>query len=114
MSSDTSAGGGQAKRTILNRVDISGTDKVAMIGVGDAVAGASIGPHSHPGEEQAYVVSGQVVLKVAGKPDRVLQEGDTYALARGEIHDIVSKNGPSRVVVVWIVDKSQAFSAPAP
>lgn len=107
-------GADQAKRTILNQIDIAGTDRIAEIGIGEATSGASIGLHSHPGEELGYVLSGTAVLKVPGKPDREIRAGDTYTLPTGTVHNVVSVGGTSRVLVVWIVDKSKPLSTPAP
>ena len=107
-------GAGQAQRTILNRIDIAGTPKEAVIGLGEAKAGGSIGAHSHPGEELAYVISGAATLKVKGKPDRSLHAGDSYTLPSGTVHELVGGKDASRVVVVWVVDKSQPLSSPAP
>ena len=107
-------GADQAKRTVLEKIDVAGTNRVAEIGIGEAASGASIGFHSHPGEELAYVLSGTVVLKIPGKPDRELHTGDTYTLPSGTVHNIVGEGGASRVLVVWIVDKSKPLSTPTP
>ena len=106
--------GDQASRTILDRIAVAGTAKEAVIGLGEAKAGGSIGAHSHPGEELAYVISGTLTLKVKGKRDRSLHAGDSYTLPSGTVHELVGGKGDSRVVVVWVVDKAKPLSTPAP
>ena len=113
-SAGTALAADQASRTILDRIDVAGTPKEAVIGLGEAQPGKSIGAHSHPGEELAYVISGTMTLKVKGKPDRSLHAGDTYTLPSGAVHELVGGKDASRVVVVWVVDKTQPLSSPAP
>ena len=48
--------------------------------------GATVPRHYHPGEEFIYVLEGSAVHVEEGKPDRVLEAGDSYVIAPGAIH----------------------------
>jgi quercetin dioxygenase-like cupin family protein len=108
---------GQAKaaREILRTLDVAGSDREARLGVADLPEGSSIPRHYHPGEELAYVVTGEVMLKVEGQGDRLLKAGDSYAIPRGLLHEAAPPAGQSaRVIAVWVTDKGQPLAIPAP
>jgi quercetin dioxygenase-like cupin family protein len=102
-------------RNILDRHDQSGVPgKEIVIGTATFPAGASIGFHTHPGDEVGYVLSGSVILKTQGQPDRVLKAGDSFFNARGAVHSVVAlPNGAGgQVVSSWIIDKGQPLATP--
>jgi quercetin dioxygenase-like cupin family protein len=74
----------------------------------DFAAGAESGWHVHPGTEVAYVVSGQLEVRVKGKVT-VLNPGDSFTMPRGVAHNGVNR-GPqaARVVITLLVDKGAA------
>jgi quercetin dioxygenase-like cupin family protein len=107
----------QVVRNIMERHDQSGVpDKEIVIGTASFPAGSSIGFHTHPGDESGYVLSGSIILKTQGKPDRVLKAGDSFFNPRGAIHSVVAlPNGEGGVAVSnWIVDKGQPLATPIP
>ena len=76
--------------------------------------------HVHQGDESAYVLSGESVLKVQGQPDRLVHAGDHFFMPRGVPHSIVvaPTGQPGTVMSTWIVDKGKPLltpvAAPAP
>ncbi len=82
----------------------------------DFAAGAESGWHIHPGTEVAYVISGQLEVRVKGKVS-VLNPGDSFTMPRGVAHNGVNR-GPqaAKVVITLLVDKGAAprQSVPAP
>jgi quercetin dioxygenase-like cupin family protein len=60
---------------------------------------ATVPRHYHPGEEFLYVIEGSAVHVEAGKPDQVLEAGDTYAIPPRAEH--APRGGPlgARAVV---------------
>ena len=42
--------------------------------------GGTVLPHTHPGIENTYILEGQGTLKIAGKPDRMVKAGDSFAI----------------------------------
>jgi quercetin dioxygenase-like cupin family protein len=107
-------GAPQVQRQVLQRQDVAGTSKEAVIGTAHLPAGAAIGRHTHPGEESGYVLKGPVVMQVQGRPDVVLQTGESYAIPAGIPHDAHGLDGAdAKVLAVWVVEKGQPLSAPA-
>jgi quercetin dioxygenase-like cupin family protein len=107
----------QVVRNIMERHDQSGVpDKEIVIGTASFPAGSSIGFHTHPGDESGYVLSGSIILKTQGKPDRVLKAGDSFFNPRGAIHSVLAlSNGEGGVAVSnWIVDKGQPLATSVP
>jgi quercetin dioxygenase-like cupin family protein len=105
------------QREIKQRMDIEGGKREVILGQVDMAPGAAVGRHIHPGPEMGYVVTGQLTLKVAGRPDRHLVPGQSYTIPAGVAHDAVSdRDNPKGVEVtaVWVLDKGKAFSSPAP
>ena len=105
----------EAVRTILERHDQSGVPgKEIVIGTATLPKGASVGFHTHPGDEAGYVVRGMVVLKTRGQPDRVLHAGESFFNPRGAIHSLQSPDADSVAVSSWIIDKGAPLATPVP
>jgi quercetin dioxygenase-like cupin family protein len=82
----------------------------------DFAAGAESGWHIHPGTEVAYVVAGQLEVRVKGKVT-VLNPGDSFTMPRGVPHNGVNPGTQTaKVVITLLVDKGaaprQSVSAP--
>lgn len=104
---------GHARREILQRQDVAGTNREGVIGTAELPAGGAIGRHAHPGEELSYVLKGPVVMKVEGQPDKMLRTGESYAIPAGVVHDATAGESGAKVVGVWIIEKGQPLSKPA-
>ena len=105
----------EAKRTILGRIDQTGVpDKEIVIGTAELPAGAAIGWHTHNGDEDGYVLKGDLVLKVKGQPDRVLKAGDFFFNARGTVHSLIAAPGTAGGTALssWIIDKGKPLADP--
>ncbi|HZP64867.1 MAG TPA: cupin domain-containing protein [Rudaea sp.] len=106
----------EVKRNILDRHDQSGVEgKEIVIGTAELPAGGVIGWHTHPGDETAYVLRGNLVLKRQGQPDLALKAGDHFLNPRGTVHSLVAAPGSEggAVVSTWIVDKGKPLAEPA-
>ena len=81
----------------------------------DIAPGQSSGWHTHPGDEIAYVLRGQVELRIAGGPIRALSPGDTYQIARGQAH-VVSNHGavPAALLITYLKDARQPWKHDVP
>jgi quercetin dioxygenase-like cupin family protein len=105
----------QAKRTLLNAIDVAGTTRQANLGTAEIPAGGKAPRHTHPGEELGMVTEGQVRLKVDGRPDLVVNAGESFAIPRGLVHEVDAiGDGKARVTSVWIIEKGQPLASPAP
>jgi quercetin dioxygenase-like cupin family protein len=105
----------QAVRTLLEKHDQSGVEgKEIVIGTAAFPAGASIGFHTHPGDEAGLVMKGSVILKTKGQADRTIKMGESFFNARGAVHSVVAGPDGGTVVSTWIVDKGQPMATPVP
>src|SRR5262245_13660339 len=75
------------QRTVLQRGDLSVAGHEGGMGRADFAPGASVGRHTHPGEEISYVLEGTIQLEVQGKPPATLTAGDVFFVEAGKIHD---------------------------
>lgn len=77
--------------------------------------GASSGWHEHPGVEIAYLLSGAMVLEMAGAPRRVLRAGDSFMAPRGVAHNGTNPGKvPARLVITYTLDKGAPQRVPVP
>jgi quercetin dioxygenase-like cupin family protein len=108
----------QPVRNILERHDQSNVTpaKEMLIGTATLPAGATIGFHTHPGDEIGYVLKGSMTLKVRGQQDRVLKAGDSFFNPRGAVHSVTAEPGGDGATAVstWIIDKGQPIATPVP
>jgi quercetin dioxygenase-like cupin family protein len=107
----------QPVRTIFERHDQSGVPgKEIVIGSALLPAGSVIGYHTHPGDESGYVLTGNLILRTRGQPDRVLKAGDTFFNPRGAVHSLIAAPGTDggTGVSTWIIDKGQPLATPVP
>ena len=105
----------EAKRTILERHDQSGVEgKEIILGTAELPAGAVIGWHIHYGDETGYVLSGHLVLKVKGQPDRSLKAGDYFFNPAGLVHSVAAEPGTDggTALSTWIVAKGKPLAEP--
>ena len=52
----------------------------------DFAPGAAFPPHSHPGEEIAYVVEGELEYRLEGRPPVTLKAGEALFIPAGMVH----------------------------
>jgi quercetin dioxygenase-like cupin family protein len=98
------------KRTNLlqNDLVVAGRE-VVQVRV-DFAPGVAFPPHSHPGEEIAYVIEGELEYQLEGKPPVRLKAGETLFIPAGTVHS--TKNvGDSNAaeLATYIVEKGKAL-----
>lgn len=76
-----------AGSNLMMRAPVTVVDGLEVI-ISDVVIppNATVPRHYHPGEEFLYVIEGSAVHVEEGKPDRVLEAGDTYVIPPRAIH----------------------------
>ena len=96
------------KRTDLLRHDLSASgSEVIQVRV-DFAPGVAFPPHSHPGEEIAYVIEGLLEYQFEGKPPVTLKAGEALFIPAGTIHS--AKNvgsGNAAELATYIVKKGK-------
>lgn len=71
--------------------------------------GGSSGWHVHPGVETAYLLSGEMLLEMAGQQPMRLRAGDSFTAPRGVAHNGRNPGKvPARLVITYVVDKGAA------
>ena len=101
-----------AKRTPLGTIDFL-PGYQAVMGLSEIAPGTCIGRHTHPGISNSYVLEGETVLKVDGKPDQHLKAGDPVQIPAGVPHDDCTTSGV-KYLTVHIVEKGKPLRSPAP
>jgi quercetin dioxygenase-like cupin family protein len=101
------------KRVELERHDLGNPGHEAVLARGEFNAGAGAPKHTHPGEEVGYVLEGQVVLEVEGKPPATMQAGDVFFIPAGTVHSARNAGAnPAKVLSTYIVEKGKPLATP--
>ena len=74
------------RRTDLLRHDLSASGREVVQVRVDFAPGVAFPPHSHPGEEIAYVIEGLLEYQLEGKPPVTLKAGEALFIPAGTIH----------------------------
>jgi len=84
------------------------------IGADHAAGGVTIGRHTHPGIESAYILEGGFELPIEGLPTRLYKPGDGFVVPPGAPH-AGNKNGDvkTKVLSTYIVEKGKPLASPA-
>ena len=101
-------------RVPLQDQDLSIAGRHAVQARAEFQPGVASGRHTHPGEELAYVLEGQVEVAIDGKPTIVVKPGETFFIPAGAVHE--GKNIGSTVAKIlgtYIVEKGKPLSSPA-
>ena len=101
------------KRTMLQKVDVPGTNYDTFTAIAEIAPSASIGRHTHPGPETGYLIEGTMTLLVDGMPPKALNAGDSYQVPPGAIHDGKSGDKGAKVMAVYVVERGKPLASPA-
>ena len=100
------------KRTILRSIDYpAGYTTVTVIV--EIAPGTCSGRHTHPGIDNGYVIQGDFVLKIDGKPDQTLKAGDSYETSPQTPHDACSVSG-NKLIDTFVIEKGKPLASPTP
>src|SRR3712207_455671 len=100
------------KRTDLLRHELSVPGREVVQVRVDFAPGVAFPPHSHPGEEIAYVIEGQLAYRLEGKPPVTLKAGETLFIPAGTIHaarNVGSVNAAE--LATYLVEKDKPLVA---
>ena len=100
-------------RTVVQRGDLSVPNREVVTAVAEFQPGATVGMHTHPGEEVAYVLEGTVLLEQQGKPAVTLKVGEGFIIPPGTSHNATNKGtSKARVLANYIVEKGKPLATP--
>ena len=93
---------------------VTATEYLLRINEAGGPPGSATAPHTHPGSESFYVISGQLTQKT---PGGVMQLGAGESMVgHGAGEPMIVSNGGSgdlKELALFVVDASQPFSSPA-
>src|SRR5215207_5619531 len=95
-------------RTDLLRHDLSVSGREVVQVRVDLAPGMAFPPHSHPGEEIAFVIEGLLEYRLEGRPPVTLKAGEALFIPAGTIHSAKNVgNGTAAELATYIVDKGK-------
>ena len=98
-------------RTVIQRGDLSTPGREVVSALAEFQPGATVGPHTHPGEEAGYLLEGTLVFEQTGKPTVTLKAGETFFVPAGTVHNATNKgSGRTRVLATYIVEKGKPLA----
>ena len=100
------------KRTVIHTFDYPAgyTTITAIVELGP---GTCSGRHTHPGIDSGYVMEGDFVLKIDGKPEQTFKAGDSFETSPQMPHDACSVSG-TKLIDTWVIEKGKPLASPAP
>ena len=101
------------KRTVIQQGDLSIAGREAVTAIAEFQAGATVGRHTHPGEEIGYILEGAIVLEQEGKPAVTLGAGKTFFIPAGTVHNATNRGTTqARVLANYVVEKGKPLATP--
>jgi quercetin dioxygenase-like cupin family protein len=105
---------GGVTRNILSQTDGPTDGYVTMLVEAIIEAGVTVGRHTHPGIESAYVLEGGFELPIQGQPTRMMKAGDALQIPPNTPH-AGGKPGTAktRILITYVVEKGKPLASPA-
>ncbi|KQV90123.1 hypothetical protein ASD15_25050 [Massilia sp. Root351] len=104
------AGAGSAaaqQRTVLQTIDYPAGHQILSV-IAELAPGQCTGRHAHPGAESAFVLEGEVLARIDGKPALPLKAGQALQFAAGEMHDVCNTgSAPFKALAHYIIEKGK-------
>jgi len=71
------------------------------------------GKHTHPGLEMAYVIEGQLEVKVDGQPTRTYKVGEAFSVAEGVAHAATNTGTvTTKLLATYLVEVGKPLATP--
>src|ERR687897_2406725 len=102
-------------RSDLLRHDLSVSGREVIQVRVDFAPGVAFPPHSHPGEEIAYVIEGLLEYRLEGRPPVTLKAGEALFIPAGTIHSAKNVGGGNAAeLATYLVEKGKPLVAFGP
>jgi quercetin dioxygenase-like cupin family protein len=102
-------------RTDLLRHDLSVSGREVIQVRVDFAPGVAFPPHSHPGEEIAFVIEGLLEYRLEGRPPVTLKAGEALFIPAGTVHSAKNVgNGNAAELATYLVEKGKPLVAFGP
>jgi quercetin dioxygenase-like cupin family protein len=100
------------KRTVIRTIDYP-ADYTTVTAIVELGPGTCTGRHTHPGIDSGYVLEGDFVLKIDGKPEQTFKAGESYGTSPQVPHDGCSVSG-NKLIDTFVIEKGKPLASPAP
>ena len=100
------------KRTLLRSIDFP-AGYTTVTAIVELAPGSCSGRHTHPGIDSGFVMQGDFVLKVDGKPEQTFKAGDSFETQPLMPHDACSVSG-TKLIDTWVIERGKPLASPAP
>jgi len=101
------------KRTVIQQSKLSVPGREAVTAIAEFEPGATVGRHTHPGEEVGYILEGMIVLEQDGQQPVALGPGKTFFIPAGMVHNATNKTtARARVLANYIVEPGKPLASP--
>jgi quercetin dioxygenase-like cupin family protein len=108
------AAAGGVTRKILSQTDGPAPGYVTLLVEATIDAGVTVGRHTHPGIESAYVLEGGFELPVQGQATRTIKAGDAFQIPPETPHAGGKPgNAKSVILITYVVEKGKPLASPA-
>ena len=101
------------KRTPLGTMDFPPGHETIM-GLAEIGPGVCEGRHTHPGIQTAYVLEGEGVSEMVGRPDRPVKAGDAIQIPANVPHNLCAAASGIKALAVYVIEKGKPLATPAP
>jgi quercetin dioxygenase-like cupin family protein len=99
-------------RTDLLRHDLGVSGREVIQVRVDLAPGVEFPPHSHPGEEIAYVIEGRLEYRLEGRPPVTLKAGEALFIPAGTIHSAKNVGTDNAAeLATYLVEKGKPLVA---
>ena len=106
-----------AQQPTITRTAISTADfppgYETVVAIGQVPAGVCFDRHTHFGMENVYLLEGELIVKIDGRPDQHLKPGQASQIPAGVPHSGCSI-GAVKTLAVFVVEKGKPLATPAP
>ncbi|WP_426338301.1 cupin domain-containing protein [Pseudoduganella sp. S-14] len=104
----------EVQRTVLIRGESSTPNHESLVARVYIASGATIGRHTHFGDEIGFVQEGELEMYVEGESLRKLKTGDAFIIPSGKVHSARNTgNGPAHVIVTYVIERNRPMAVPA-
>jgi len=100
-------------RTTIQQGDLSTPGRELVQAVAEFQPQATVGWHTHPGEEAGYLLEGQLEFQIDGKPTAMLTAGQTFFVPPNTPHNATNHGATkTRVLATYVVEKGKPLASP--
>jgi quercetin dioxygenase-like cupin family protein len=100
------------KRSVIRTIDYP-TGYTTVTAIVELAPGSCSGRHTHPGIDSGFVMQGDFVLRIDGKPEQTFKAGESFETLPLTPHDACSISG-AKLIDTWVIEKGKPLASPVP